>query len=549
MAGFLDPTKKAKENLLNKVRNERAQRKLEKVKSIKNSMMIMILFNALNVTKKKKKKEEASYIIQDWWRGVSQRKAFIKDLRSESDKCNRMIAAHCKQKQTQISSPKSSLSECKNNNDNDEIKEPLIINRCFNMIKKFNLYYNSSMEQDRNRLTIIIANTLKLLNLNDPKNNNYISYGFSYCDINKKQLFYIQMSRLWQNVNKTLNYYHERYDDESTTKSLKKTMTTHIKILVNFLISFMDFTKWRIMNGEYDEKEDEEYKSIIKLIKKNHPSFIKKYICNKPKLFYKEWKKIIIFCQDLGLKLIATNCLYTTVIPSKLSSDLLKEFAQQILSIPYLASNYRDMFIIENKKTNKIELSLIWQKCLPLFADNNNKKIIKINGKCKGIPNCAWFVSNCSCLIKSAESMNNKQFEQFVSFFSDLITQYSVQLAFNDDQVDEKDLNEYQTGFGYLYDSDIISKLFWSIFDQQQLLDTTKLAKTYRTKVEEPLPSNIKKAVETAVKTNKNIQARFEFIHHLIITLHSVKDVKLCHKQKKMLYLILSILKHINNYI
>ena len=340
------------------------------------------------------------------------------------------------------------------------------------MIRKFNLYYQYEYEQDRNRLTIILANSLKLINMTDAKNNNYIAFGFAYCDINKKQSFYILMHKLWLNVNKTLNYYHTVYLNESTPKSQKKTITTHIKILVNFLIAFIDFTKWKIMNGEYDAAED--YKSMIKLIKKNHASFTKKYICNKPKIFYKDWKKIIIFCQDMGLKLIASNALYTTVIPSKLSSDLLREFAQQILSIPYLATNYRDMFIIE--KDNKTEVSWIWQKCLPLFADTNNKHVIKINGKSKGIPNSAWFISNCSCLIKAAEGMNNEQFEQFVSFFTQLITMYSQQLAFNDDEVDEKDLNEYQTGFGYLYDSDIISKLFWSIFDDE-ILDTAKITK------------------------------------------------------------------------
>ena len=72
--------------------------------------------------------------------------------------------------------------------------------------------------------------------------------------------------------------------------------------------------------------------------------------------------------------------------------------------------------------------------------------------------------------------MTNQQFEEFVTFFSHLITQYSQQLMFNDDEVDEKDLTEYETGFGYLYDSDIICKLFWSIFDDK-LLDTTKIAK------------------------------------------------------------------------
>ena len=114
--------------------------------------------------------------------------------------------------------------------------------------------------------------------------------------INKKHAFYGQMNKLWQNVTKTMNnYYYKKYNLESTAKSVKKTMTTHIKILVNFMISFMDFTKWKIMSGQFDKNEG--YKSMIKLIKKNHPSFIKKYICNKPKLFYKEWKKIIIFCK------------------------------------------------------------------------------------------------------------------------------------------------------------------------------------------------------------------------------------------------------------
>eukprot|EP01084_Bolivina_argentea_P054275 99556_1 len=451
MTQFLDPTKKTKENLLNKVRNERAERKLAK------------------------KKEEVSYIIQRWWRTSYQRKQFQQDLRISSDKDNRIIATHCKQKQTE--------SKC-----NDEPSQ--IITTCYNMIRKLNLFYDINIQQDRNRLTIIIANTLKLFNMNNSKYNNYIAFGFALNDINKKQNFYSLIYKLWLNINNTFNFHYNKYKNKNTNIKEKKTITTHIKILINFLISFMDISKWKIIQNECDK-----YKTMIKLIKKNHSSFIKKYICNKAKIFYSDWKKIIIFLEDLGLKLISSNALKITVIPTKLSPNLLKEFSQQILSIPYLSTQYKDLFIVKNNKNNKCELSWIWKKCLSLYANINNIKNIRITGESKGIPNSAWFVSNCSTLIL-AETMHNIQFEQFVIFFNQLITQYSKHLSFNDDAVEEKDLNIYQSGFQNLYDSNIILKLFWNILNCEPI-------KTYCIKVTEPINNNIAKLL--IEKQNKNI--------------------------------------------
>ena len=67
--------------------------------------------------------------------------------------------------------------------------------------------------------------------------------------------------------------------------------------------------------------------------------------------------------------------------------------------------------------------------------------------------------------------------------------------------MDEKDLNEYQTGFGYLYDSDIISKLFWSIFDDK-ILDTAKITKV--------IINNIKSYLDTFHVFISNIHRHIE---------------------------------------
>eukprot|EP01083_Nonionella_stella_P070510 188690_1 len=50
--------------------------------------------------------------------------------------------------------------------------------------------------------------------------------------------------------------------------------------------------------------------------KMEHPSFIKKYICHKPTQFYREWKQMIVFCDDVGLKSIASSAVYSCVIQS-----------------------------------------------------------------------------------------------------------------------------------------------------------------------------------------------------------------------------------------
>eukprot|EP01083_Nonionella_stella_P278008 945296_1 len=254
---------------------------------------------------------------------------------------------------------------------------------------------------------------------------------------------------------------------------------------------------------------------VTKSMKRNHPSFIKKYICHKPTQFYREWKQMIVFCGDLGLKSIASSALYASVIPTKLSPHLLKELSQEILSIPHLSHTYRDLFVVE--KNGSIELSDIWSKCLPLL--NSNKKAIKISGKSRcGIPNSAWFISNCCVLICAVDTMNAQEFSAFQSFFSGLISRYSSDLMVVDEcEVDEADLNEYHSGFAHLYSSDVISSLFWGMFDDDKLL---QMSATYRTIVTEALTPQISRAIRVCDTR------RFELIHDLIIRLQFVMDIK-----------------------
>jgi len=134
-------------------------------------------------------------------------------------------------------------------------------------LRKFHLFYDKSVQQDRNRLTLIIANTLKLLNLSDVDNSNFIAYGFALSDAHQRQTFYLQLHRLWMRVHDTLQLYQAEH-------STQQMVTTHVKILVNFVIAFIDVSKWRLMNGEYESNQ--RYTSTIKAVKKNHPSFLRK---------------------------------------------------------------------------------------------------------------------------------------------------------------------------------------------------------------------------------------------------------------------------------
>ena len=130
----------------------------------------------------------------------------------------------------------------------------------------------------------------------------------------------------------------------------------------------------------------------------------------------------------------------------------------------------------ENDNNSVVRLSEIWQRLLPLVGDEGKRVDIRISGSMQGIPNGAWFISNCSCLIEAVQTMKSSEFEYFVSFFSRLLGQFMGDLAFNEVEVEEKQLRGYMKGFGHLYDGEIISKLFWSIFDPK-VLDTAAIAK------------------------------------------------------------------------
>lgn len=418
---------------------------------------------------------------------------------------SKSIAAHCK-KQSQPSSPKPLDQSTSKSNDTSSSTSitmdnaPPIISMALRQLRVFNVYYDLTIALDRNRLTILMANTLKLLALPNGTDCNFLSFGFALSDISEKQLFYRHLHVLWRIITKTLAFYRKQCGDDSISKSIRKKWTTHFKLLINFQILFLDTSKWRISrntNGNPNgvnapnSSSNSLRNSMVKCTKKYHPSFLKKYIANKPRTFYREWKETVLFCQGQGLSAIASSALESTVIISRLSPDLLREFMPQILSIPHLAATHRHLFVRngdksdfgdnemkqnENDNNSVVRLSEIWQRLLPLVGDEGKRVDIRISGSMQGIPNGAWFISNCSCLIEAVQTMKSAEFEYFVSFFSRLLGQFMGDLAFNEVEVEEKQLRGYMKGFGHLYDGEIISKLFWSIFDPK-VLDTAAIAK------------------------------------------------------------------------
>ena len=96
----------------------------------------------------------------------------------------------------------------------------------------------------------------------------------------------------------------------------------------------------------------------------------------------------------------------------------------------------------------------------------------------------------------------------------------------------------YWTGVSSLFNSDIIMKLFWSMFDDcsivsedgdiinsSEIIDS-KFKRTYSFDVSKELKSELKEIIST-VAENDRTQFAFQLIHHLIINLgNSIKDAR-----------------------